>query len=152
MTEPPLRASRAAALLFGPLFVLTAAAVPAAAQNPPATAQTAPSAASPMEPRIRQLHQMLRITPAQEGDFDAFAAAMRDNEATIRSLVAQRPADANTNAVDNLRFSQKLAAAQAEGLRRLIAPFARLYASFSPAQKQLANRIFIARPAAPGRS
>jgi len=33
----------------------------------------------------------------------------------------------------------------------MIGPFARLYATFSPAQKQLANRIFIPQRAAPGR-
>jgi protein CpxP len=143
MTDPILRASRAGLLLLGALLVPAAVPLPAAAQNPP-------SAASPMEPRIRQLHQMLHITPAQEAAFDAFADVMRSNEATIRSLVQRRPASAGTNALDNLRFSQQLAAAQAEGLRKLIGPFARLYASFSPAQKRLANRIFIPQPAPSG--
>jgi protein CpxP len=149
MTEPTLRAACAGALLLGALLV---PALPAAAQNPPSSPRAEqPSAASPMEPRIRQLHQVLHITPAQEADFNAFAEAMRANEETMRSLVQQRPPSANTNAVANLRFSQRLAAAQAEGLRRLIEPFARLYASFSPSQKQLANRIFVPRTAAPGR-
>jgi protein CpxP len=150
MTELTLRAARAGALLLGALLV---PALPAAAQNPPSSPRAEqPSAASPtMEPRLRQLHQILRITPAQEADFNAFAEAMRANEATMRSLVQQRPPSANTNAVANLRFSQRLAAAQAEGLRRLLEPFARLYASFSPSQKQLANRIFVPRTAAPGR-
>ena len=142
--EPTLRAGRAAALLLGALLVPVA---PAAAQNPPAAPQAGqPSASGAMEPRIQQLHQMLHIVPSQEADFDAFANAMRSNEATMISLVRQRPASANTNAVDNLRFEQRFLAAQAEGLRRLLGPFARLYAVLSPAQKQLANRIFIPRP------
>ncbi|HJU17493.1 MAG TPA: Spy/CpxP family protein refolding chaperone [Stellaceae bacterium] len=151
MTEPTLRAGRAAAFLFGALLVLPVAIAPAAAQQPaaPSPQAGAPPAGSPMEPRIQQLHQMLHITPAQQADFNAFAAAMRHNEATLRSLIEQRPPAANTNAVESLRFEQKLASAQAEGLERLIDPFARLYAALSPAQKNTANQIFTAAPATP---
>jgi protein CpxP len=145
MTEPTLRAGRAAALAFGALLILPLAPAPAAAQNPPA-----PQAGAPMAPRIRQLHQALHITPAQEPDFRAFVDAMRSNEATMRAVIQQRPASANTNAVESLRFEQRFFSAQAAGLQRLIGPFARLYAALSPAQKATANRIFLARPKPPG--
>lgn len=146
MTEPTPRAGRAAALAFGALFVLPLAMSPAAAQNPPA-----PQAGAPVEPRIRQLHQLLHITPAQEPDFRAFVSAMQGNEATMRTVIQQRPASANTNAVESLRFEQRFFSAQAEGLQRLIGPFARLYAAMSPAQKQTANRLFLAHPKPPGK-
>jgi protein CpxP len=144
MTERPHRTSRAAALLFGTLLVLAVTNFPAAAQNPP-------PAGNPIEAQIQQLRQLLHITPAQENNFDAFAAAWRGNATTMRALFQQRPAGVNMSAVESLRFEQKLAAANAAGLQRLIGPFTRLYASFSPAQKQVANRIFSPRPATPGR-
>ena len=147
MTVP--RAGRAA-LLFGALFVLPVAISPALAQNPPPQAG-APPGGGPAAARMQQLHQMLRITPAQEADFNAFVTAFRGYEATLRSVVQQRPASANTNAVESMRFGQKFAAAQAEGLRQLIGPFARLYAALSPAQKETANRIFLQRQRTPGR-
>ena len=151
MTVPTSRAGRAAALAFGALFVLPLAMSPAAAQSPPAARAGQPPAGAPMEPRIRQLHQLLHITPAQEPDFRAFVSAMQANEATMHTVIQQRPASANTNAVESLRFEQRFFSAQAEGLQRLIGPFARLYAAMSPAQKQTANRIFLAHPKAPGK-
>lgn len=141
MTEPTPRAGRAAALAFSAFFVLPFAILPAAAQTAPPTG--GPAA------RIQQIHQMLHITPAQEADFNALVAAMRSNAASMRTVIQERPANAGTNALESLRFEQKLAAAQAEGLRRLIAPFARLYAALSPSQKQAADRIFVPRQRPP---
>lgn len=145
MTVPTPRAGRAAVLAFSALLVLPVMTAPAAAQTP----QAAPQAGAPMEPRIRQIHQLLHITPAQEPDFRAFVAAMQANEAAIRAVIQQRPASANTNAVESLRFEQRFFATQAEGLQRLLVPFASLYAALSPAQKATANRIFLPHPKAP---
>jgi Spy/CpxP family protein refolding chaperone len=144
MIEPPHRTSRAAALLLGALLVLSVAQFPAAAQSPP------PAAGNPIDTQIQSIHQRLHITPAQEPAFRAFAYVLRSNEETLRALIERRPMGANANPVERLRFQQKFVAANAAGLQRLIAPFARLYAALSPAQKQLANQIFMARPPAPG--
>lgn len=147
MTLPTPRAGRAAALLFGALLIAPAAILPAAAQNPPPAAQ----AGNPADARTQKLHQLLHITPAQEAEFGAFITALQSYETTMRAVVQERPASANTNAVESMRFGQKLATAQAEGLRRLIGPFARLYAALSPAQKRTANGIFLAHSRQPGR-
>lgn len=145
MTAPPIRSGRAAALLIGALFVLPAAISSALAQTRPAAPQAAGA-----PPAIQQIHQQLHITPAQEGDFNAFINAMRTNQETMRAVIQQRPASANTSALESLRFEQRFLAAQAEGLRRLLGPFARLYAALSPAQRKTANRIFLAHPKPPG--
>jgi protein CpxP len=148
MTEPTLRAGRAAALLFAALLALPAALSTAMAQTPPAAPPAgSPAMAAPGGSPVQRLHQELHITPAQETDFNAFVNAMSRHQAAIISVIRQRPASANTNPLDNLRFQERLAAAQAESLRRLIGPFAKLYAVLSPAQKQAANRLFL-RPAA----
>jgi hypothetical protein len=143
MIQPSGRTPRAAALLFGALLVLAATNFPAAAQTPPA-------AGNPLDMQIRQLHQRLHITSAQEPEFKRFTDALRSNEETMRSLIQQRPAAIAANPVERLRFQQKLVAANAAGLQRLIGPFARLYDSFSPTQKRLANQIFSPRPAVSG--
>ncbi|MGH7097377.1 MAG: Spy/CpxP family protein refolding chaperone [Stellaceae bacterium] len=142
MTEPTPRAGRAAALAFSALLVLPLAILPAAAQ----TAPPAGSAAT----RIQQIHQMLHITPAQEAAFNAVVATMRSNAATMRAVIQERPASAGTSALESLRFEQKLSAAQAEGLQRLLAPFARLYAALSPSQKEAADRLFLPHRKPPG--
>lgn len=155
MAEPLLRTGRAAALLFTGLLVLPVTAAPAAAQNPsaapPSRQPGQPPGGSPIDVQIRQLHQLLRITPAQEPDFRAFAEAWRSRQETISALFQRRPPDVNTNALESLRFSQRLAAANATTLQRMIGPFARLYASFSPTQRQTANRLFLRQAPAPGR-
>lgn len=147
MTEPTLRAGRAAALLFTALLALPAALSPVLAQTSPAAPPAgSPAMTAPGGSPVQRLHQALHITPAQEADFNAFVNAMGRQHETMLSLIRQRPASANTNALENLRFQERLAAAQAEGLRRLTGAFAKLYAALSPAQKQAANRLLL-RPA-----
>lgn len=153
MTDPIRRAGRAVAAAFlGGLLVTAAGTAPAAAQvHKSAGASKAAAPVNSLDAEIRKLHNMLHITPAQEAEFQAFAKVWRGNQASLISLVRQRPASASTNAVESLRFSQKLAAAQADGLSRLIPAFAKLYAALSPAQKGVANRIFLAPAAPPAR-
>ena len=143
MIQPSGRTPRAAALLFRALLVLTVTNFPAAAQTPP-------TAGNPLDMQIQQLHQRLHITSAQEPEFKRFTDVLRSNEEAMRSLIQQRPAAIATNPVERLRFQQKLVAANASDLQRLIGPFSRLYDLFSPAQKRLANQIFSPRPSAPG--
>jgi len=67
------------------------------------------------------------------------SSARRGHQEMPQSLLPHRPAGVNTNPVESLRFSQRVAAANAAGLQRMIGPFARLYATFSPAQKRSAK-------------
>lgn len=138
----------AAAMLGAVLFVLPAAALAQAAPPPPA-AQATP-AKDPVEARIASLHKQLGITPAQESQWQAVAAVMRDNAKTIGALIEQRKANAATmTAIDDLNAYAAIADAHAANVKKLIPAFSALYATMSDAQKKNADAVFSHRPSHP---
>lgn len=135
-------------LVAGPVF----AQAPAPAATP-APAVTAPSAtaATPatthrdvmVERRITELHTKLKITPAEQPPFDAFATAMRDNASRMDDAVTKRRAGAATaTAVDQMKAYAELAQAHAEEVQHLVPSFSTLYDALSPAQKKMADQSF----------
>jgi len=131
----------------------TAPAMPAAPSAAPATPSTAPAAKpaptktskrmSGVEARIKSLHARLKITAAQEPQWQPVAEAMRDNAATMEKLVSERNAKVKTmTAVDNLQTYSDIAQAHADGLKKLVSAFDPLYASMSDAQKKVADAVF----------
>ena len=100
--------------------------------------QAQPGAPPNVETSIAQLRQRLQITPAQQPQFEALAAVMREN--------AQAPAGAapasNASAVDALRFAIRSEQQDLAGMRRLLPALQALYATLSPAQRQAADIAF----------
>ncbi len=96
----------------------------------------------------------MQITPAQEPQWQAVAAAMRDNAQTTSTLVAERVGKAKTmTAIDDLHSYEAIADAHAAGVRKLATAFETLYASLSDAQKKIADATFRrSRPASPKKS
>jgi len=120
------------------------AASPASA---PAAASTSATPAARHEARIEQrityLHQQLKITPAQETQWNAFADAMREDGETMGKLYEQRMKGLESEtALDNMREYAQLTQAHADGAKKLASAFEPLYSSFSPQQKQLADSTF----------
>ena len=134
----------AATLLGAVLFTLPSAAMAQAAKASPAT----------VEARIKSLHDALQISPAQEPQWQAVAAAMRDNALTTSTLVAERVAKAKTmTAIDDLHSYEAIADAHAAGVKKLTAAFEPLYAALSDAQKKTADDVFRRRrPSRPKKS
>jgi len=151
--------------LTGVLFVLPAfaqttmptapppTAAPAAPSAAPAAPSTAPATkAAPMktskrlsgvDARIASLHKRLKITAAQEPQWQQVAQVMRDNAAQIEQLVKERDAKLKTmTAVDNLQTYSDIAQAHADGLKKLVPVFDTLYGSMSDAQKKVADAVF----------
>ena len=137
-----------AALLAAPPVAL---AQPAQSQGraPSAPAGSAPGAgkaapgggaAAGVEQSIKELHAQLKITPAEEPQWEPFAQAMRDNARDIDQALAQQ--SASMNAVQNMEWHAKIAEADVKHLQKLIPPFQNLYASLSPEQKRRADDIF----------
>jgi len=135
-----------AALLGTSLLVAPVSAQPQA--QPSAMTQVA--AVSPgtmketVEARIVSLHAALQITPDQEATWTNVAQTMRDNDATMQSMVAERAAidPASVTAVDDLKSYEKFAKAHVRGLRKLIVSFETLYVSMPQPQKSLADQVF----------
>jgi periplasmic protein CpxP/Spy len=116
------------------------------AQNAPASAPAAASSAiqheARTEQRIAYLHQQLKITPAQEQQWNAFADVMRSNGATMANLYQQRQAATSQSALDDMKQYSDIAQAHADGMKKLVDAFEPLYNSLSPDQKKLADTTF----------
>jgi hypothetical protein len=95
-----------------------------------------------VEDRIAYLHAQLKITPAQETQWNAFADVMRGNGETMGKLFQQRKAATNVSALDDMKQYAEIAQAHADGMKKLVDAFDPLYSSFSPEQKKLADATF----------
>lgn len=150
-----------AALLLA-LGATTSLSAPAAFAQAPTTPPTAaqPSAppatgaqAQPQRPhrtfnshidgRIAYLKAELKITPAQEPQFDKVAQAMRENatdrQKNFEAMRAERGKP--HSAVDSLNARIKMSQDRARNDQRLLAAFKPLYDSLTPDQKQVADHM-----------
>ena len=123
----------------------------AQAKSPPnagAKAGGPQSAAQPaggnqdVERQIADLNKKLKITAAQQPQFDAFAQVVRQNSQAMDALTQQQQPNQSPNAVEALRASIQLADAEAEGLKRLLPVMQSLYDSLSDQQKRTADQTF----------
>ena len=131
----------ATAVSMGGAFAQTAA--PAAAPDTTASASAARAGHERnVEDRIAYLHAQLKITPAQETQWNAFADVMRGNGETMGQLFQQRKAATNVTAIDDMKQYAQIAQAHADGMKKLVDAFDPLYSSFSPEQKKLADVTF----------
>lgn len=107
-------------------------------------------AATSMQPgsvdeRIAQLRRDLKITSAQEQDWQSVAQAMKSNAQDMESLIEQTRTQApreRRNALEDLQVYQKFAQAHADGLQKLSTAFATLYNGMNPEQKANADKVF----------
>lgn len=96
-----------------------------------------------VEARIKDMHSRLKITQAQEEQWNKLAQVMRENAATMEPLINARKAQINTlNAVEDLKSYAKIADAHAAGLNKFISVFEPLYTGMSSEQKKISDKIF----------
>ncbi len=122
------------------------AAAPKAESSPPAVAPapTLPKAQSKrVEQHIKQLHDQLGITTAEEPQWTQFAQVMRDNAAQMEQAFSARGAHVDAmNAADNMQSYAQLAQVHATNMQKLASSFQSLYNSFPDAQKKVADTVF----------
>ncbi len=115
------------------------------AQQPaaPRTARPHRAFSSHIEGRIAYLKAELKITPAQQAQFDKLAQAMRDNAAERqKNFEAMRGTRGQTrSAVERLETGVKLGQERMHAQERYLAAFKPLYDSLSAAQKQTADSM-----------
>jgi hypothetical protein len=103
----------------------------------------APDPQAQVEQRITSLHSRLHITAAEEPDWQAFTAVMKQNAAEqAAAMNAREQKFASMNAVQDLQSFADVTQQQAQAISKLVGPFQTLYAAFSPEQKQTADEIF----------
>ena len=97
-----------------------------------------------VEQRITNLHTALKITPAQEAQWNDVAKDMRENAAAMDKLIAETRATPpqNMTAVADLKTYQKFAQAHVDGLKNMLSHFEGLYAAMPDAQKKIADEVF----------
>ncbi len=120
----------------------TPQAAPAPVAVPNAQPMQVPSDAH-VEARIKQLHAQLKITPDEESQWNNVADVMRGNEQNLAALIQKR--NGNTkgmNAIDNLKSYEDITNAHADGLKKLVPAFSKLYSAMPDTQKKVADKVF----------
>jgi protein CpxP len=155
--DPMARGAAAAALLGALALASPMGAAAAQSAGPAQLAQASPSPGAPatapqqtprrspaerVEARIKRLHDRLKITPAQEPQWNAVAQVMRDNAQAMQQAIQQRQQARGLTAVDDLKAYEAIADAHAQGLQKLVPAFQALYQSMSDEQKKEADAYF----------
>ena len=112
----------------------------------PMTSKGAERESNHVQTVIKKLHGQLKITAAQEEQWNKVAQVMQENAATMEPLIkARREKQATTNAIDDLKSYGEIMEAQAAGIKSFVAAFEPLYSSMPDDQKKVADRVFIHR-------
>jgi Spy/CpxP family protein refolding chaperone len=110
------------------------------------TATTAKAAEKPVEKaeaRIKEMHAKLKITPAQDPQWQDFVTAQRDSAEQMSQLIEQRDQSSSAmNAVDDFKNYEQIVEAHADGLKKVVPAFEKLYDSLSDQQKKMADSMF----------
>jgi protein CpxP len=134
-------------------FVAGAAAAqtPEQSANPQAPANATPSAMAKSdakrdnaeEQHIAALRAQLKITAAEESQWNAVAETMRQNVKDLDRAIDTRDATiASATAIDNLKSYADIAQVHANGVKKLASAFAGLYSSMTDDQKKQADEVF----------
>jgi periplasmic protein CpxP/Spy len=92
---------------------------------------------------IKELHAGLKITAAEEPQWDVVAQTMRDNAKELDEAMDKREsASGNATAIDDLNSYADVAQAHADGVRKLAKAFSGLYSSMSIDQRKEADEEF----------
>ncbi len=99
-----------------------------------------------IEKHIRNLHERLRITAAEETLWTSVAKSMRDSTDDLDRVLDKRNALASdASAIDDLNSYADVAQAHADSVKKLSMVFGPLYAAMPDDQKKLADQVFTQR-------
>jgi hypothetical protein len=92
--------------------------------------------------RIAFLKAELKITPAQETQWQQVATAMHENATALDQVITTvRQQSGTMDAVQHLTMREQFAKVRADNEARLLNAFKPLYASLSPEQQQIADAL-----------
>jgi protein CpxP len=130
--------------------ILAQAAAPDASGNPRAGTEKRAfrSATERVEARLSYIHTTLKISDAQQTQWENFANVLRKHAREIdariqqfRAQGAQRPDASSVNAIERLEHTQKRMAERYHRLGEVITAAKPLYEVLSPEQKQAADSM-----------
>ena len=123
----------------------TRAAAPGATTDngKPAVGGPASPMMSRVEQRITTLHAQLKITAAEEPQWQQFAAVMRDNAQKMDQGAAERARNFHSfSAVENMKSYGQMAVEHGQNVQKLGQAFEILYNMMPPEQKKLTDEVF----------
>jgi 23S rRNA U2552 (ribose-2'-O)-methylase RlmE/FtsJ len=101
------------------------------------------SAVDHNEARIKQLHETLKITDAQEELWKNLTQVMRQNAKDMDAINKDMAENTQTmNAVDHMKFHSQITEVHLDQVKKFIPPFETLYASMSDEQKKITDTTF----------
>jgi len=109
----------------------------------PALANADAKRDSAVEKQIKAMHITLKITPAEESQWNQVADTMRGNAKELDRVIDKRDANrASATAIDDLNAYADIAQAHANGVKKLASTFSELYSAMSDDQKKAADEVF----------
>jgi len=96
-----------------------------------------------VEKHIKALYVSLKITPAEDSQWNKVAETMRENAKDLDRAIDKRAANAaSASAIDDLNSYADIAQVHANGVKKLASAFSGLYSVMSDAQKKEADGVF----------
>jgi periplasmic protein CpxP/Spy len=145
-----LTSAAVAALLALPAAAFAQTAASPSAAGPPTASSplvshpvSGATAAQRVEQHIRELHAQLKITAAEEPQWQQFANVMRENARGMDQEFSQRMQQfSGMNALQNMQSYQRISELHAQDIQKLVPAFADLYNAMPEQQKMLTDRVF----------
>ena len=114
-----------------------------AADSAPSSAMAHAMPMAGPETRIKHLHDLLKITSAQDAQWHDVAQVMLDNASAVASAIKDRVRMAKgMTAIDDLQSYEAIVDAHAQGIKKLAIAFKPLYESMPEAQQKNADAVF----------
>src|ERR1700730_5286081 len=96
-----------------------------------------------VEKHIKDLHATLKITPAEESQWNEDAETMRENAIDLDRAIDKREANvASATAIDGVKRQAGVVKAHANGEKKRASAFCRLYSVKSDDQKKEGDEVF----------
>jgi len=109
-----------------------------------ATTATDHDMSGKVEQRIADLHATLKITNAQQPQWDAFTAIMRANAAEMdKAFQARVDGMPSMNALENMESYAEVSMKHAQGMQKMVPAFRALYAVLDTDQRKSADTEFV---------
>jgi protein CpxP len=147
-----IRLSHLASAAVVALLALPAAALAQPTQSPAPAAAPSPMTSHSVpgknmeervENHIKQLHAQLRITLAEQPQWDQFVQIMRENARDMDQALMQRAQQYPTmNAMQNMQSYEQIVEAHVQHLQKLVPAVDNLYNAMPEQQKKLTDQVF----------
>ena len=96
-----------------------------------------------VEKHIKDLRGKLKITPAEEPQWNVVAETMRENAKDLDGAIDKRDSTvASATAIDNLNSYAEIAQTHANNVKKLASAFSGLYSAMSEDQRKEADEVF----------